>query len=124
MNALYTLFIIILYCNNGLVWIIMSCMFSLFLPQVLEILDLEVLEFLLFIEFSILCPVHACFQMNNSCMYVFSKSNHSLIDFLAVSLSIPFFVVLGRFRKKNFKLSKINGHTTKNKLYLDKWIYL
>ena len=49
-----TAFIIIVNSKNKLVWLMMSSMLSLFSLQALEKLDLEVLDFWLFTELSIL----------------------------------------------------------------------
>ena len=49
-----TLFFIIFNSKNRLVWLMMSSMLSLFFFEALEKLDLEVLDFWLFTELSIL----------------------------------------------------------------------
>ena len=46
--------IMILNCKNKLVWLIISSIFSFFSLHVFEILDLEVLDFWIFTELSIL----------------------------------------------------------------------
>ena len=49
-----TVFIIIFHSNDKIVWIMMSSMLSIFSFQALEKLDLEIMDFWLFIELSIL----------------------------------------------------------------------
>ena len=51
---MYNFFIIILSCVNNLVLLIVSGMFSLFIIQVLEKLDMEVFYFGVFLELSTL----------------------------------------------------------------------
>ena len=96
LNEFTNLFVISLNSDNNLVWIIISIVFSLFYLQVLEILDLQVLDFWLFIEFSILgwfstwcfkhsrIPVSMNFRRNNSCRCVISNTNHTLSELLVV----------------------------------------
>ena len=54
LNECTTIFIVILYCKNNLVWLMMSSIFSLFFLQVLEKLNLDVLDFRVFSELAIL----------------------------------------------------------------------
>ena len=54
LNECTTIFIVILYCKNDLVWLMISSTFSLFFLQVLEKLNLEVLDFRVFSELAIL----------------------------------------------------------------------
>ena len=87
-----TLFIIIFNSKNKLVWLIISSMLSLFSFQALEESDLEVLDFWLFTELSILEWFLLGFQTcKNSRTYVFSNSYRSLIEFTAVFFRMRFF---------------------------------
>ena len=72
----------------------MSSMLSLFSFQALEKLDLEVLDFWLFTELSILEGFSTWFFKRARIpvrIYVFSKSNRSLIKIIAAFFSMRFF---------------------------------
>ena len=70
-----------------------SSMFSLFYLQLLNKLNFEALNFLLFREVTISeWFLTWCFKMIESCTYVYSESNRSLIEFLDVFCIVYFFI--------------------------------
>ena len=90
-SLLPTLCIIIFNSKNEVVWIMMSSMLFLFSFQVLEKFNLEVFYFWFFTEFIFGVVFDLVFQTyNNSHKYIFSKSNCSLIKFMAVFFGMHF----------------------------------